>query len=153
MIDFISEAIKEAKKALKKDEVPIGAVIVKDGKIIAKGYNRREHSQNALDHAEMIALNRACKKLSSWRLDGCDIYVTLEPCPMCCGAIANARISRLIFACKETTSQDNLCEKILSSNRLNHKVEIIFDNTHEVQCQNMLSEYFKSKRKSKNILN
>ena len=95
MDEFIEMALSEARKALKKDEVPIGAVIVKDGKVIAKGYNRREKSQNALRHAEIETINKACKKLKSWRLDGCDIIVTLEPCPMCAGAIVNARIRKV----------------------------------------------------------
>lgn len=146
MKDFMKYALEQAKIALKHDEVTIGAVVVKDDKVIARGYNNRQKSQNAIKHAEIIAIERACKKLNSWRLDGCDIYVTLEPCPMCAGAIANARINRLIYACHETTSQDNLCEKILKSNRLNHKVEMIFDDTYEKICKNMLSDYFKNKR-------
>lgn len=147
MIDFMKEAIKEANKALFKDEVPIGAVIVKDNKIIARGYNRRQTSKNALDHAEMIAIEKACKKLASWHLVDCDIYVTLEPCPMCSGAIANARIRHLYYACRETSSNDNLCEQILSSTRLNHKVEITYDESYSELCQEMLSKYFKEKRK------
>ena len=124
MIDFMDIALREAEKARKKDEVPIGAVIVMNGKVIAKGYNRREKSKNAIKHAEIIAIEKACKRLRSWRLEGAEIYVTLEPCPMCAGAIANARISKLIYASSEKTSSDNLCEKILLSNRLNHKVKI-----------------------------
>ena len=99
MKDFMKEALKEAKLALDNDEVPIGAVIVKNDKVISRGYNNRQKSQNAIKHAEIIAIEKACKKLKSWRLDGCDIYVTLEPCPMCAGAIANARINKLIYAC------------------------------------------------------
>lgn len=148
MIDFMEKAVEEAKKALKKDEVPIGAVIVLNNKIIAKGYNKRERSQNATKHAELIAIERACKKLHSWRLDEAEIYVTLEPCPMCAGAIANARIKKLIYACKEKTSEDKLCEKILSSNRLNHKTEIIFDEKYNEECSKMLSDFFKNKRMS-----
>ena len=146
MKNFMNDALKQAKLALQRDEVPIGAVIVKNGKVIARGYNNRQKSQIATNHAEIIAINKACKKLKSWRLDGCDIYVTLEPCPMCAGAIANARLSRLFYACRETTSQDNLCEHILTSTRLNHKVEVIFDSQFEKVYQNMLSNYFKKKR-------
>ena len=113
MLNFMEEAIKQANKALEKDEVPIGAVIVKNGKIIARGYNCREKNQNALMHAEIVAIDKACKKLNSWRLDGCQIYVTLEPCPMCAGAIVNARIDKLVYGCQEKTSEENLCEKIL----------------------------------------
>ena len=108
MKNYMRIAINEAKKALKEDEVPIGAVIVKDGKVISKAYNKREKSQNAICHAEILAIEKACKKLKSWRLDGAEIYVTLEPCPMCAGAIANARIEKLVYAAKEMSSNDNL---------------------------------------------
>ena len=141
----MEEAFKEAQKALKKDEVPIGAVIVKDGKIVARGRNSREKSQNALKHAEIIAINKACKRLKSWRLDGCEIYVTLEPCPMCAGAIANARISKVVYGAKETTSEDNLCELILKSNRLNHKPKIEYRENKF--CKDILQDFFKNKRK------
>lgn len=147
MIDFMEEALKQAKIALKHDEVPIGAVIVKDNKIIAKGYNKREKTQNALNHAEIIAIKKACKKLKSWRLDDCEIYVTLEPCPMCAGAIANARINTLIYGCKEKSSKDNLCENILTSTRLNHKVKIKYDEKYSEACGQLLSDFFKNKRK------
>ena len=148
MKNFINEAIKEAKKALREDEVPIGAVVVIDGKIISRGHNSREKSQNAIKHAEIIAIEKACKKLKSWRLDNATIYVTLEPCPMCAGAISNARIKKLIYGAKEKTSNDNLCQTILTSERLNHKTEIVFDNTFENEISSMLSNFFKQKRKS-----
>ena len=145
MDEFIEMALSEARKALKKDEVPIGAVIVKDGKVIAKGHNRREKSQNALRHAEIEAINKACKKLKSWRLDGCDIIVTLEPCPMCAGAIVNARIRKVYYCCCQTTSEDDLFRQILESSRLNHKTQIEFIENKE--CQRLLTDFFKSKRK------
>ena len=148
MIDFLEEAKKEALKALKKNEVPIGAVIVINNKIIARGYNKREKSQNAIKHAEIVAIEKACKKLKSWRLEDACIYVTLEPCPMCAGAIANARIKKLVYGAEEKTSHDNLCEKILTSERLNHKTEIVFDNSHEEEISSILSNFFKLKRKS-----
>ena len=94
---FMQLAIKEAKKAYDIDETPIGAVIVRDGKVISKGYNRRETKKNALMHAEIIAIDKACKKLGGWRLPGCEIYVTLEPCPMCMGAILQSRIEKVYF--------------------------------------------------------
>lgn len=146
MIDFMDIALKEAEKARRKNEVPIGAVIVLNGKIIAKGYNKREKSKNAIKHAEIIAIEKACKRLRSWRLEGAEIYVTLEPCPMCAGAIANARISKLIYASSEKTSSDNLCEKILSSNRLNHKVEIEKGYKSD-ESSKLLTDFFKEKRK------
>lgn len=146
MIDFMDIALKEAEKARRKNEVPIGAVIVVNGKIIAKGYNKREKSKNAIKHAEIIAIEKACKRLRSWRLEGAEIYVTLEPCPMCAGAIANARISKLIYASSEKTSSDNLCEKILLSNRLNHKVEIEKGYKSD-ESSKLLTDFFKEKRK------
>ncbi len=147
MNEFMKEAIAEAKKALNKNEVPIGAVIEKNGKIIARGHNLREKKQNAIKHAEVIAIERACKKLKSWRLEGCTLYVTLEPCPMCAGAIANARIEKVVYGAEEKTAGDRLCEAILSSNRLNHKCEIVFDKSCEEEISSMLSTFFKSKRK------
>lgn len=141
------EAKKEALKALNEEEVPIGAVVVLNGEIISRGHNKREKSQNAIKHAEIIAIEKACKKLSSWRLDGAEIYVTLEPCPMCAGAIVNARISKLIYGCKEKTSNDNLCEKILKSERLNHKCQIVYDETYSKHFSTILTNFFKNKRK------
>ena len=91
------EALKEATKALKKDEVPIGAVIVKDDKIIARGHNLRETKQNSLCHAEIIAISKACRKLGNFRLEDCDLYVTVEPCPMCAGAIIQSRIKNVYY--------------------------------------------------------
>ena len=147
MNKFLNEALIEAKKSLKKNEVPIGAVVVRDGKIISKGHNCREKKQNALMHAEIVAINKACKKLKSWRLEDCELYVTLEPCPMCAGAIANARIKKVVFGAKEKTSNDNLCEKILTSNRLNHKCEISHAQEYEKECSQILTDFFKTKRK------
>ena len=91
-------ALAQARKAEKKGEVPIGAVIVCRGRVVARAHNVREKTQNALNHAEMLAIHRACRKLKSWRLDDCEMYVTLEPCPMCMGAITNARIKKVYFA-------------------------------------------------------
>ena len=144
MNKFMDEALLFANKAYNKQEVPIGAVIVKDNKIIAKAFNCRERKQNALYHAEILAINKACKKLKSWRLDNCELYVTLEPCPMCAGAIANARIKKVVFACPEKTSNDHLCEKILQSTRLNHKVEMEEERNDE--ASKLLTDFFKQKR-------
>ena len=147
MESYMEIALEQAKISLKKNEVPIGAVIIKDGKIIAKGHNIREKKKNALLHAEIVAINKACKKLKDWRLENCEIYVTLEPCPMCAGAIANARIKKVVFGAKEKTSNDNLCEKILTSTRLNHKCEYIQDSNYEEACSKILTDFFKNKRK------
>lgn len=144
----MKEALKQANLALKREEVPIGAVIVKDGKIVSKGFNKREKSKNALMHAEIVAINKACKKLNDWRLDGCEIYVTLEPCPMCAGAIANARISKVIYGASDKTSQDCLMEKIFSSTRLNHKCDFAQDEEASEICAKMLSDFFKNRRKN-----
>ncbi len=146
MEKFINQALILARKAANKGEIPVGAVIVKNGKIIGEGYNKREQKQIATKHAEIIAIEKACKKLKSWRLDDCEIYVTLEPCPMCAGAIANARIKTLYYSAKEKTSNDNLLETILSSNRLNHKVEIKRCGG-EKEAESLLKEFFKNKRK------
>lgn len=146
MTDFMALAIKEAKKAMKKGEVPIGAVLVINNKIIAKGHNTREKTQNALAHAEVNVIRKACKKLKSWRLDNAEIYVTLEPCPMCAGAIANARIKRIIYGANDMTSQDDLCKTICESNRLNHKVKMEQQSEYAPACQALLKDFFAKKR-------
>ncbi len=111
----MKEALRLAEKAAQAGEVPVGAVIVKENKIIARGYNKREEKQNVLSHAETEAINSACKSLSSWRLDGCTMYVTLEPCPMCTGAIMASRIERVVYGAYDEKggamgSVCNLCE-------------------------------------------
>jgi len=101
--DYLNIALIEAQKAARAGEVPIGAVIVRDGRVIARAHNMRERKQNAAYHAEMLAIMRACKKLRSWRLDDCDMYVTLEPCQMCMGACINARMRHVYFGAKSTS--------------------------------------------------
>ena len=142
---FMREALNLAKIAASEGEVPVGAVIVKDGKIIAKGKNEREKKQNALSHAEIEAINNACKELGSWRLDGCEMYVTLEPCPMCAGAIINARIKTLIFGAYDSKmgSSDsviNLCDY-----PYNHKVEV-YGGICEDEALAVLQNFFKDLR-------
>ena len=146
MNKFMDEALKQAEKALKKQEVPIGAVVVKDGKIISTGYNCRERKQNAIKHAEIIAIEKASKKLKSWRLEDCEIYITLEPCPMCAGAILNARIKKAYYGAKEKTSDDDILKSIVKSTRLNHNCEIIQLEEYEKICSQMLTKFFKEKR-------
>ena len=120
-------AYTQAQKAYKKGEVPIGAVVVKNNKIISKAYNNREKSQIAINHAEIIAIKKACKKLHSWRLDECDLYVTLKPCPMCAGAIVNSRIKTVYYGAEAKNDNENLCENILKNTiRLNHKTNLIY---------------------------
>ena len=139
--EFMKEALAEAKKAKTKGEVPVGAVIVKNGKIIARGHNLREEKQNALSHAEIECINMACKVLGTWRLEGCKMYVTLEPCPMCTGAIINSRISTLVFGAFDSKagcidSVINLCDY-----PFNHKPEI-YGGIMEDECKEILSEFF-----------
>lgn len=139
-------AIEEALKAQKKDEVPIGAVIVLNDKVIAKSHNLMEKKQLATSHAEILAINKACKKLKSWRLLDCEMYVTLEPCPMCAGAIANARMKKVYFGAYEPKSGSAESKyKILSESGLNHTVEYC-GGVLEEQCSKILKEYFKKKR-------
>lgn len=144
-MDFMKLALIEAKKAYDEGEVPIGAVLVQDGKIIAKGRNKREKTQNALHHAEIVAIDKACKKLHSWRLDNTVLYVTLEPCPMCAGAIANARIKKVIYSARDFSNNSNLIQEIFTSTRLNHKVEYE-QGEYSEESSKLLSEFFKAKR-------
>jgi len=130
--DFMQIAIDEAHKAARKGEVPIGAVIVCDGKVIAKAHNMRERKQNALAHAEVLCIAKACKRLKSWRLDTCVMYVTLEPCAMCMGALTNARVKKVYFGARSETD-------------LNWKVETELGLREE--CSEILRDFFSSKRK------
>lgn len=144
-------AYKQAEKAKEKDEVPIGAVIVKDGKVLSKGYNLVENTNKATAHAEIIAIEKACKKLKSWRLDGAEIYVTLEPCAMCAGAIANARIKKVYFGAYERKSG---CAEskypVLTDNGLNHSAEYE-GGIMEEECASLIKKYFSEKRKAKSL--
>jgi len=143
----MKKALAEAEKAKAIDEVPIGAVIVQNGKVIAKAYNKRNKGKIATHHAEILAIEKACKKIGDWRLENCEIYVTLEPCPMCAGAIANARIKKLVFGAYDTAGTNkNLLSDILQDTRLNHKVEIE-GGVLEEECRNILTTFFKAKRK------
>lgn len=147
MEKFMKLALEEAEKAREKDEVPIGAVIVQNGKVLAKAFNTRNQSKNAINHAEILAIQKACKKLGDWRLENCDIFVTLEPCPMCAGAIANARIKNLYFGAYDKTGMNkNLLTDILCDQRLNHKVNV-FGGILEPECKAILTDFFKKKRK------
>ena len=140
-------ALEEAKKAYEKEEVPIGAVIVKADKVIAKAHNLREIKKQATAHAEILAIEKACKKLGAWRLEDCDMYVTLEPCPMCAGAIMNARIKNVYIGTKEPRSgavgsKINLFEDGV----YNHKVNYCFGML-ESECQKIMKDFFKQLRK------
>ncbi len=137
-----------AKLSALEGEVPVGAVVVKDGEIVGEGRNRRESGRNALYHAELEAIDNACKKLGGWRLWQCDIYVTLEPCPMCAGAIINSRIKRVYFGAKDMKAGS--FGSVVNFNDLpyNHKPEIISGVDGE-ECSALLTDFFRKLRKSK----
>ena len=150
-LKFMKAAIKEAKKAAEKDEVPIGAVIAVDGKIVARAHNLMEKSQIATAHAEILAINKACKKLKSWRLDNAEMYITVEPCAMCAGAIANARIKKVYFGAFESKSGCAISKyPVLSDNGLNHSTEFEGGIEQEI-CANIIKNYFKGKRNRKSL--
>ena len=133
---YMNIAIKEAKKAYKYEEVPVGAVIVKDNKIIAKAYNKKEKTKNVIKHAEIIAISCACKKIKNWRLEDCTIYVTMEPCMMCSGAIEQSRIKKIVYGVKN--------ENYGSTDQLKN-VEII-SQVCEKECRELLQSFFKKRR-------
>ena len=142
-------ALRQAKKAEKADEVPIGAVIVKDGKLLATGYNRRQTKKDATLHAEIIAIRKACQKLQTWHLDDCELYVTLEPCCMCAGACINARIKKIVFGAYDhrfgcTGTLYNLPEDM----RFNHRCETE-GGVLQTECAEVLSAFFRKKREEK----
>jgi len=123
-VRFMREALAEAEKACAIGEVPVGAVIVKDGDIIARGFNRRETTEHVFNHAEMTAIDEACRKLGTWRLEGCTLYVTLEPCVMCAGTMVQARLDRLVYGAREPKSGAHRSVIDLFDHEYNHKVEV-----------------------------
>ena len=137
-------ALKCAEKAAAEGEVPIGAVVVCDGKIIARGYNKRTKRQIATAHAEIEAIEKACKKLKSWRIPECEIYVTLEPCPMCMGAMLNARIKKVYFGAPEAKGR-SMTEALANSNLVNHRIEVE-GGVMEAECAAVLSSFFSQMR-------
>jgi tRNA(adenine34) deaminase len=141
---FMVSALKCAKKAFDEGEVPIGAVVVLDGKVIARGHNRRTKRQIATAHAEIEAIEKACKKLKSWRIPECELYVTLEPCPMCMGAMLNARIKKVYFGAPENKGR-SLTQEIANANLLNHKIEVEGGVMQE-ECAKILTDFFSSMR-------
>ncbi len=144
---YMLEAIKEAYKAQALDEVPVGCVIVKDNIIIARGHNLREMKNDSTMHAEMVAIRKACAKLSSWRLNGCSIYVTIEPCTMCAGAIMWSRFDRLIYGARDTKGGAIVSSfHLFDSLNINHHPEIV-GGILESECSSIIKNYFKNKRK------
>lgn len=146
--DFMKEALNLAEKAYKRDEVPVGAVIVYNGKIIAKAFNTREKSKDATNHAEIIAIKKACKKLRDFRLLDCEMYVTLEPCMMCLGAILNSRLKKVYYGASTNKENAYNIYDLVEHAELNHKTEIEGGILKE-ECSKLVSSYFKNKRKHK----
>ena len=146
---FMKQALKEAEKAYQKLEIPVGAVIVKDGKIIARGYNQKEEKIDTTKHAEIIAIQKASKKLKTWRLNECEMYVTLEPCPMCAGALINSRIKKVhIGTMDEKTGAVGSKLNLLEDYTFNTKVEVE-KGIMQKECETILKEFFKELRKTK----
>jgi len=144
---YMKIAIEQAKIAEENGDVPIGAVIVYKNQIIGKAYNQRQQLQDPTAHAEIIALTQAAAFVESWRLNGCTIYVTLEPCPMCAGALVLARIDRLVYGCDDTkTGACKSLYNIVQDERLNHRLEVTSDVLEE-QCREQLQEFFARRRK------
>ncbi len=143
---YMEQAIAEANKALQKNEVPIGAVLVKDDKIIAVGFNERESLKDPTAHAEIIAIRKAATALDSWRLEECTLYVTLEPCPMCAGAILNSRIKRVVFGAFDAKGgAAGTVVNLLEDKAFNHQVEVIA-GVMEKECKQLLQSFFKNLR-------
>ncbi|MDR2167256.1 MAG: tRNA adenosine(34) deaminase TadA [Clostridiales bacterium] len=145
---FMRHALGLARRAKARGEVPVGCVIVRAGQIIGAGYNLRNTGGNTLYHAEILAINRACRRLGDWRLDDCTIYVTLEPCPMCAGAILQARLPRLVFGAKNPKAgAAGSLLNLLDDGRFNHKVSIV-EGVLQEECSALVKEFFASLRKA-----
>ena len=146
---FMKQAVKQAKKAYDKLETPIGCVIVREDKIIARGYNKRNMKKNTLAHAEILAINKASKVLGDWRLEDCTMYVTLEPCPMCAGAIVQARIPRVVIGSMNPKAGcAGSVLNLLQQDGLNHQVEITKGVLAE-ECSGLMTSFFKKQKKKK----
>ena len=146
---FRKEAIKQAKKAYDKEEIPVGAVIVKDGKIIARGYNKKEEKKDTTQHAEIIAIQKASRKIGAWRLQDCEMYVTLEPCAMCTGALIQARLKRVYIGTMDPkTGACGSVLNLLEDYKFNHKVEVE-TNIMQKECEKILKDFFKYLRSKK----
>jgi tRNA(adenine34) deaminase len=143
--NYMREALKEAETAYKKGEIPIGAVVVCDGNIIARAHNEREEANLVTSHAEILALQRANQELESWRLDSCSLYVTIEPCPMCAGAIIQSRIKQVIYGASDVKTGAHKSTIKLFDIPFNHKVEIIH-GVLENECSNLMKDFFKDLR-------
>ena len=142
MKKYMIEALKEANKAFKLGEVPIGAVIVKDDKIISRAFNKKESSNLATSHAEILAINKACKKLNNWRLLDCTLYVTVEPCLMCCGAIIQSRIKKVVYG---TSNEYYGAVESIDNTLKKYNIEVE-NNILQNECSNIMKEFFKKRR-------
>lgn len=142
---YMKLALKQAQASYNNDEVPIGAVVVRGGKVIARAHNTRNRSKNAVEHAELTAISRACKKIGDWRLNGCDLYVTLEPCVMCLGACYNARISNVYFGAYDLSGNGCMQVSEMIGRTLNHEL-FVHGGILQRECSDILTRYFKSKR-------
>lgn len=148
---YMKEAIRQAKKAYAIGEVPIGCVIVRDGKIISRGYNRRTIDKNTLAHAELAAIKKASKKLDDWRLEGCTMYVTLEPCQMCAGALVQSRIDRVVVGCMNPKAGcAGSILNLLQMPEFNHQVELE-TGVLEEECSQMMKDFFRELRETKKL--
>jgi tRNA(adenine34) deaminase len=150
-IKWMRKALQLAASAAEQDEVPVGAILVKDNRMIARAFNKKEQWNSPLGHAELICLERASKKLGQWRLSGCTLYVTLEPCLMCAGGILQARVDRVVFGARDPKAGavESLYQ-VLNDSRLNHRVEISSGILGD-ECGGILSEFFRKKRAEKQI--
>ena len=141
---YMELALKEAKKAYKKNEVPVGCIIVKNNKILAKTHNLKENKQSSLYHAELIAIKKVSKKLKKWRLVDCEIYVTMQPCPMCASAIKQSRIKKIYYGTEN--KNNSISNKILNENDINEKIDII-PGVLEDECKEIVQKFFENQRK------
>ncbi len=145
---FMKEALSLAGEAYASGEVPVGAIVVREGKIIGRGYNKREANGSAIAHAEIVAIEEACALLGTWHLDGCTLYVTMEPCPMCAGAVVNSRICRVVFGCKDAVS--GCCGSVINFNAypFNHAFSVTGGVLSD-EAKKLLGDFFGEKRKGK----
>lgn len=151
MQDFMDQAIRQAKKAYQNGDAPIGCVIVRDGQILARAYNQRNKKKNTLGHAEILAIDKASKKVGDWRLDDCTMYVTLEPCQMCAGAILQARIPRVVIGCMNAKAGcAGSVINLLNMKAFNHQVDVITGVRKEV-CSTLMSSFFEDLRKGRDF--
>ena len=151
--DFMGEALRLAGCAAERGEVPVGAVVVCDGQIVGTGFNRRETGKNALAHAELEAIDAACRRLGGWRLHRCELYVTLEPCPMCAGAILQSRVRTVIYGASDPKGGCiESCMQMYQTKGFNHYPQVVSGVLKE-ECSGLLTAFFKEKRKNKNRSN